>query len=768
MPQPAGAVRRPAPPVRAGLSAASVPKILLTLGAACLLVAALVFLAVTWSVLGVAGRTLTLVGFTAVAGSSAAWAARKGLRAAAESLSLVALGLLALDAVGANRSGWFGDLSTAGFLVVLGVLLAATAAAAALAVRRTPAGALTGAEVVVAVGTGLACAGIAGLDRLATSPALVLAVLVATGVTAGAHALRLGVATAGAGLVTLGAWVALAAVAVGRAGQHPTAPALWVDLEVWPLLVAAALAAGPAFLRRLPTPARVACPAVGYTLLVLAVLLPAFDETPTRLTAAVLVALVATGVLSWLAPRPWGLTGALTQGVAGAGIGIAAVAMCVSAVDRLGAAAGAHWSGAVGDRLPRWAPADLPAAWMLPLCVLVLAGTVLALGQASPAASRAVRRLVDVRLGAAVGVLVAVATAALYPVPVWLPVALLGAAGLGASVAWLRGQDPVLLGLAPAALLAGLAVSLHAEWLTAALLVATLAAAGLVHLRAHVVDVAAVAGLLLSTTLAGLVWTGGALLDAGWAPVALVGLLVLGATALAAPAAPDAWWSSPAVPARGGLEAGAGAAAVPLGVAGVLLAPTADAATWAAVYLTVAGVGVVAMSLLRGDRRELGWLGGALLAAASWVRLWDVGVHAPEAYTLPSATALLVVGLVHLKRAPRAGTLPALSPGLALALVPSLLWALDEPLTPRGLLLGLACFGLVVGGARARWTAPVLWGASVGLLLVLRFAAPYVGDAVPRWVLIGAAGAVLVAMGVTWERRLADARHLVRYVRALR
>src|ERR1044071_9158004 len=63
---------------RASLSAASVPKILLTLGAGCLLVAALVFLAVTWSVLGVGGRTATLVGFTAIAGGLTSVVANRG------------------------------------------------------------------------------------------------------------------------------------------------------------------------------------------------------------------------------------------------------------------------------------------------------------------------------------------------------------------------------------------------------------------------------------------------------------------------------------------------------------------------------------------------------------------------------------------------------------------------------------------------------------------------------------------------------------------
>ena len=158
----------------------------------------------------------------------------------------------------------------------------------------------------------------------------------------------------------------------------------------------------------------------------------------------------------------------------------------------------------------------------------------------------------------------------------------------------------------------------------------------------------------------------------------------------------------------------------------------------------------------------------ATFPLATWVRLWDRGVTTPEAYTLPSAAALLVVGLVHLRRNPTATTMTALAPGLSLALVPSLLWVLAEPTGLRALLLGVACLLLVVGGARLRWTAPVVVGGTVGALLVLRLAAPYIGDAVPRWVLLGGAGALLVAMGVTWERRLQEARHLVSYVRALR
>jgi hypothetical protein len=100
--------------------------------------------------------------------------------------------------------------------------------------------------------------------------------------------------------------------------------------------------------------------------------------------------------------------------------------------------------------------------------------------------------------------------------------------------------------------------------------------------------------------------------------------------------------------------------------------------------------------------------------------------------------------------------------------VPSLLWLLPEPTGLRPLLLGLGCLALVGAGLQLRWTAPVAVGAVVGALTVLRLAAPYIGDTVPRWVLIGSAGALLILMGVTWERRLQEARQVMGYVRALR
>ena len=144
-----------------------------------------------------------------------------------------------------------------------------------------------------------------------------------------------------------------------------------------------------------------------------------------------------------------------------------------------------------------------------------------------------------------------------------------------------------------------------------------------------------------------------------------------------------------------------------------------------------------------------------LLAAATWVRLADLGVTAPEAYTLPTALVLLALGIDRLRRDPAAATEVTLLPGLVLATLPSLLWALGDPVSLRALLLGAACLVLVLAAVHLRWSAPLLVGAVVGAILVLRELAPYVAQT-PQWLAIGLAGAVLTVIGVTWEKRLRD------------
>lgn len=760
----------PGPVPHGGLSGTSVPKILLGLGALCLLVAALVFLAVTWSAMGVAGRTATLVGFTALAGAMTTWAARRDLRAAAESLGVVTLGLLAFDLVGARDAGWLGaDVDTPTFLVVLGATLVVVGSAAARAVRRTPITVLVSAEVVATLGLVAVTTGLVSGERLAWSAAATLAVVVAAAVAGLAHLGGLRVLAPGAGLVTLAAWVVLALSSLDRAVAHPSFAELWAGLEVWALLVTAALVGVLGVVRRLPDAVRLVAVGTAVVLLAAAVLAPAADETTTVSVAAAAAALAALAVLSWVLPRAW------RRSLAGAGaLGLlwmagALVQLTGIAFERIVVAGSALWSGAAGDAFTARSVAPYEAApWLLPVVVVVVSVALVAAARSFPWADRTVAPLADVDVALATVGLTTVFTLASYPVPLWLVLGVLLAAGAGFSArAGTQHAGPALAFAAGFSALA-LQLSLHAPWLTLATLLVLLGSAAWVHLRSRDLDVSVVAGALVAGTVAGLVWTGGELLGSAAPWVSVVALVLLAGLVLGMPYVDERLRvSGPATYARLGLELGALLAAAVVSLAGVADAGVDAAASWAAAYLTLMGATASALALLRPDRRAAGWLGGLLLAAASWVRLADLGVDTPEAYTLPSALALLVVGLVHLHRHPASGSMIALTPGLALALVPSLLWALADPIALRSLLLGAATLGLVVAGLRLRWSAPVVHGAAVGAVLVVRLATP-LADAVPRWALIGAAGVALVAMGITWEQRVRDARRVAGYVRGLR
>lgn len=761
----------PPPPARrrTGLSGASVPRILLALGALCLLVAALVFLAVAWSSMGVAGRTATLLGFTAVAGGLSAWAARRDLRAAAESLGVVALGLLTFDMFGARDAGWFGDVGTAGFFVVLGSVVALVGVTATTAVRRTPVGALVGAEVFTVLGAASAAAGTVAGDWFAWSAALTLVVVLAATASVAAHAARLGVVAPGLALVGTVAWLALLGSSWDRALANPSLAELWAETEVWPLLAAAALAGAPALVTRLPGFVRVATLAVAVLVVAGVALAPFTDETTTAGTAAGAVVVLVGAALASLLPQPWrrAVAAPLTLGLvwtAGS-----AWLLAVEALDRVVVAGSGTWAAGAGDSFAS-RPVDdgQLASWLLPLLVVAAASTLLGLGRSFSWADRVVAPLLSLDLVLAATAATAILTLALYPVPLWLVTAALLAVGSAFAATSLRRESALPLVLSSGFLGLALMLALHAEWLTLPTLVVLLAVAGVVHLRWSRLEVSVGAGAVVSGALGALVWTVGEVSDAAGEWIAVAALLALAALVLAGPYVDRRIRvSGPATYARIGPEGGAFLTAFVVSVAGAAGAAPGSRATWVAVYLTLAGASATAMSLLRADRHSVGWLGGLLLVLASWVRLADIGVEEPEAYTLPAAVALLVVGLVHLRRNPGSSTMAALSPGLLLALVPSLLWVLAEPIALRSMLLGVATLVLVLGGVRLRWSAPVVHGAVVGTVLVLRLTTP-VAEAVPRWALIGAAGALLVALGITWERRVRDARALTGYVRGLR
>ncbi|MEO6604296.1 MAG: hypothetical protein ABIN55_01660, partial [Aeromicrobium sp.] len=86
----------------------TVGTILLVLGAFGLIVAGLIFVTRSWEDIGLAGKTLVLLGVTAIMGALGVWVTKRPLRASAEAVWTVFLALLTLDFFAARHEGLAG------------------------------------------------------------------------------------------------------------------------------------------------------------------------------------------------------------------------------------------------------------------------------------------------------------------------------------------------------------------------------------------------------------------------------------------------------------------------------------------------------------------------------------------------------------------------------------------------------------------------------------------------------------------------------------
>ncbi|HEY3530752.1 MAG TPA: hypothetical protein VGK78_16520 [Nocardioides sp.] len=720
------------------LRAASVPKILLSLGALCLLVAAVIFLAVAWSWLGVGGRTSVLVALTGAALGLTVALHRRGLRMAAEALAVVGLGLIALDVVGVRHAGWI-DVDDAGLTLLGGAVVATGALLLLVATARRPlvAPALVAPVSVLVAGVGAQWNTDAPVQMLVT--VVVLLGLGRVGTLLPSTPLRsTAIATAVLG------WLGVVVGGLNQTGDPVTATHYFGDLACWPILAATVVAAavGPVTgVRRVELGGYAVAGLVG----TYGVLLPVVDNGQTPFASALLAAAAIWVVLLLVSSdrlRPAALlplAGTLVVPVVAA---LRLVAGTVQAV------------GTIGEPFSRSFDVHV-APTATELSPLLLVPALLTTAAAGCAAARLVEPVRRSTWTASLATAVAVGgvlTLPLYDVPLALVVGALIAAAAGLLVVAERltpsaADDLRVVVLALTAASAMLALPSDVM-VTGVLVVACPMAA---FLMGRTDTTGACASLCFPLAFAGLVWAGGNVVGVDEQFRAIPVLVVLGGLAIWRP--------------RLELEASSAVAGTLVSAASVLLAD--DLAVSLAVHLTVAGALVTASSIIHPARRPLAWPGGLLLAAATWVRLVDLGVHVPEAYTLPSALALVVVGARRLRQDDESATLTVLAPGLALATVPSLLAMLDDPYSLRALLLGAACVVLAVAGPLLRWSAPVVVGAAVGTVLVLRELAPYAAQ-VPTWISIGIAGALLLVVGVTWESRMNDVRRASRYVAALR
>lgn len=755
-PVPAGAAApvptaAPIAPARRGLTGASVPRILLTLGALCLLAAAITFLAVAWTWLGIGGRTAILVALTLVAGASVWQLAERSLRAAAEALCVVTLGLLALDIAGADSAGWFGDLSTDGLIVVSGLVTGLLSFAGASLLRRHSH--VLMAPQLIAVGALSAVPlGLVGLlDREALP--MTLGCLGLLGV---AHlGRRLGLtpmaisAAVGAGVW----WLPLAGTGLGRLVDHPTFGDIWLRGQGWPELTATLILGAVAIAVRRHRIASSGLGAVTATMATLIAVFPALDESTNTVVFTLCAATAAWTAAALALPGRWRIIGVVPLVLAF--IPPAAVALNQLVIIADTDLAAPTWSESAAALLPGAVTACAPI--LIPL-VAILASVIAVSG-----ARRSFLPRVSWPEGAAlIGTAVAgagLAAVAAYAVPRAAVVAgLLTLAGAMLGWAMTRARDSLLvvslaLGVGAIAILFA-----HPSSLLVALACLTTGTMGAVVAdRSPAPGGRLLGAVVVSPTLAGLVASLGELGAAAqpWTAAGIV--ILLGALIVVRP--------EPAFEVSASVSA---VLATAWGMERAEALPGAPYLSFLALYLTIGGVFAVISSLVHSSRRELGWVGGALLAMASWVRLYDLDVRTPEAYTLPSALALVLVGLVHLRREPGASTMTALSAGLGLATVPSLLRVLTEdPISLRAFLLGVGCLVLVLGGVRLRWQSPLVTGSVVGSVLVLWETQPYAA-ALPPWIPIAIAGAVLIGVGITWESRVRDLRRGLAYLEHLR
>ncbi len=185
-----------------------------------------------------------------------------------------------------------------------------------------------------------------------------------------------------------------------------------------------------------------------------------------------------------------------------------------------------------------------------------------------------------------------------------------------------------------------------------------------------------------------------------------------------------------------------------------------------AVVLGVSGVASLAYGIL--PRRGLVAVAGvALCSAATWSLALDARVDAVEAYSLPLAALALGAGITRHVRRPGAPSWTTVGPGLSAGLLPSAVASVPDTGLTRPLLTLLGAVVVTAVGVWLREQAPVVTGVVASVIVAVAQLGPY-AVAMPRWVSLGLAGALLLAMGFRYEQRRREAVAAAHWLGALR
>ena len=736
------------------LPSASVPVVLLTLGGLCLLVAAIVFVAVTWSLLGLTGRTLVLLGFTGVLAAVAVLLTRAGLRGAAETFWLIVAGMLTVDLLAAESAGLAGldALSVRGTAALVGGALMVMGISVGVWARGQRLGQLYGVQLVAVIGGLVLCSANAWA---AENPAV--GTTIAIPLLAGAFVLlrRLVPWTAyGLGGLAGLSWLVLVGLGWDRALEPVGLGDWWADFRGWPLVGAALFAAVVVHLPGVRDEVRAIAAGSALVPLVLLANGPATMGTSTRDLLTACATLLLLGLVTAFAPRAWAQGAAALTGL---GVFLAGILLVAGPWPALALSSGE--STAVD---PALATLSDTASWMAVVVAFTIVTAAVSLLRHVPVpARREATQLVGTLAPATIALGGLVLVLELEP-PLWAAVLAAGlATAIAAGAAWWS-RDVILAAVA-------------ACGATAYLAVVTLYAASSDDLLTALATTALFLGLVTAGALrelepkaqvsAHLVTALGALMG-GWALIAWG--LVMGsdtearALVLAAYAGLVGILAAPLTrrtSTRVALECSAAVLAVVATGYSVDIEVTA-------MTLTIVGTAICVIAVSTRDRTAFGWLGAVVLMTATLLRVVE-DVRAPELYTLPAAVLLIAVGAWRMRTDPEASSFRMLGSGLTLTLLPSLLLALDEPVSLRGALIGAAGVLVLGAGIAQRLAAPFVFGAVTTGVLALRHLEP-VADAVPRWMALGTVGLLLLLVGITWEARRRNLDSARRYLIALR
>jgi hypothetical protein len=163
-------------------------------------------------------------------------------------------------------------------------------------------------------------------------------------------------------------------------------------------------------------------------------------------------------------------------------------------------------------------------------------------------------------------------------------------------------------------------------------------------------------------------------------------------------------------------------------------------------------------------RRDALLIAGTLLTFANIAFVIGAGATTLEWFTLPPAAVMLAIGLLRWRNQ---SSWVYLGPGLLLGLVPSALVASSNHDFLRITFVVAAAVVVIVIGTRFSLQAPFVIGATV-LAKIGIWQFIEVAPLIPRWITLGAAGAILLAVGATYERRLQNAKQATQWITALK